>query len=99
NPDATGNGYVRITGQSSCTPGPRVAATAVTVSDTPTVNLGADIAVCEEETNRVTLDAGNPGYSFLWDDNSANQTRNVTQSGTYYVKVTNSYGCSSLDTI
>ncbi len=100
NPIATGNnGYVRITALSNCIPGPRVATTSVIVSDFPSVNLGNDIAVCEDITPTVTLDAGNIGHSFLWNDNSTNQILNVNQSGSYSVKVTNNYGCSKSDTI
>lgn len=40
------------------------------------------------------LDAG-PGFlSYLWDDASVNQTREVFASGTYHVTVTDSNGCT-----
>ena len=62
----------------------------------PTVNLGNDTTVCEGTT--LTLDAGNPGLDFLWNDASTNQTLDVTASGTYYVTVTDST-CSTTDSI
>ncbi|RLF63193.1 MAG: hypothetical protein DRN30_06910, partial [Thermoplasmata archaeon] len=45
------------------------------------------------------LDPGNTYSSYLWQDNSPNQLYLVTQSGTYWVAVTNSDGCSTSDTI
>lgn len=62
----------------------------------PVVNLGADTAVCEGTT--VTLDAGNAGLTYLWNDGSTNQTLAVTAGGTYSVTVTDG-SCSTSDTI
>ncbi|MBW7846214.1 MAG: hypothetical protein H3C45_11340, partial [Bacteroidia bacterium] len=63
----------------------------------PTVNLGTDITACNDTT--VVLDAGNPGMTYLWSNNSTNQTLAVSASGTYWVKVTDpNTGCSSTDT-
>lgn len=63
---------------------------------TSAVNLGNDITLCNGET--VDLDAGNPGSSYLWSDNSTGQTLTVSTSGTYWVEV-NAGNCSDSDTI
>jgi hypothetical protein len=69
----------------------------VTVNPLPVVALGSDIAQCE---GTVTLDAGNPGETFLWSDMSTAQTLMVNASGTYYVTVTNATtACTNSDTI
>jgi len=51
------------------------------------VNLGDDITVCETEP--IVLDAGNPGYSYLWTTGETTQTISVTSSGNYSVEVSN----------
>lgn len=60
-------------------------------------NLGPDINVCEDEM--IVLDAGNPGMSYLWNDNSANQTLSVNQSGRYFVTVSYNGRCPKSDTV
>lgn len=99
NPSGNNHGYVRIIGQSACTPAPRVATTTVTVHDVPTVDLGNDISVCVNEMNSVTLNAGNVGSSYLWNNHSTSQELTVIQTGKYWVLVTNSNGCKESDTI
>jgi hypothetical protein len=61
------------------------------------VNLGNDTCV----TVPITLDAGNPGCQYLWNDGSTNQTLYVTDSGQYTVTVTevSGYGCDAIDKI
>jgi uncharacterized repeat protein (TIGR01451 family) len=61
-----------------------------------TVNLGSDIAVCG---GPISLNAGNTGSRFVWSTGDTLQTLSVTSSGTYWVRVTNSYGFSASDTI
>jgi len=68
------------------------------IRDFPVVNLGPDAAVCGDASQQLTLDAGNPGSTYIWDDGSTNQTRTISESGTYYVTVTNEYGCVTSDT-
>ncbi|MBI1222255.1 MAG: T9SS type B sorting domain-containing protein [Bacteroidetes bacterium] len=41
------------------------------------------------DTNFFTLNAGNPGAQYIWDDGSTNATRTITQSGTYWVRMSN----------
>ncbi len=67
----------------------------ITVIPLPIVNLGNDTTLCG---GSLLLDAGNSGSTYLWQDNSANQTITVTTSGQYFVEVTNG-GCTSTDTI
>lgn len=66
------------------------------VCNTPVVNLGNDTLLCGEVS--LTLDAGNAGATYLWSDNSTNQTLTVSSPGTYYVTVDNN-GCSATDSI
>jgi gliding motility-associated-like protein len=61
-----------------------------------TVNLGADVPICGGQT--IILNAGNPGATYLWNDNSTNQTLNVTIPGTYWITLVDG-NCTSTDTV
>ncbi len=69
----------------------------------PEVNLGADTAVCGDIS--ITLDAGNPGSTYLWSNNETTQTIIVDTLGFGYgeqdisVEVINESGCYNLDGI
>ncbi len=69
------------------------------IRDTPVVNLGLDESLCGDNGQTLTLNAGNPGCTYLWDDGSTGQTRTINQSGTYSVTATTQYGCSHADTV
>ncbi|MDF2437915.1 MAG: hypothetical protein K0Q95_2291 [Bacteroidota bacterium] len=64
----------------------------------PIVDLGNDTTMvfCQ---GQITLDAGNPGLSYLWSTSESTQSINITGTGNYYVTVTNEFGCSVTDTI
>lgn len=64
----------------------------ITVNPYPVVDLGANQSVCEGTT--VTLDAGNIGATYLWNDNSTGQQLTATATGSYTVAVTKD-GCTS----
>ena len=64
---------------------------------TPIVNLGNDTTLCKGQS--VILNDTNQNYIYLWQDGSVNPTFNVSQAGTYWVKVTNQYNCSVCDSI
>lgn len=85
---------VTITDPAGC-----VASDAITISvnPSPTVNLGADISACADET--VVLNAGNPGANYLWNTGATTQTINANTTGTYSVTVTNGFGCFASDVI
>ena len=61
----------------------------------PIVNLGPDHPEC----GAFTLDAGNPGNYYLWSTGQQTQTISSTSPGTYWVMVSNQYGCIAKDTI
>ncbi|MFZ4414481.1 MAG: LamG-like jellyroll fold domain-containing protein, partial [Bacteroidales bacterium] len=63
----------------------------------PIINLGNDTTLNQGST--LNLNAGNTGSTYLWSTGSNTQTINVNTSGTYWVKVSNSGGCFSSDTI
>jgi len=63
----------------------------VTVNPLPEVSLGSDTTVCD--TSNYILDAGAGFESYLWNDNTTDQTHEVTESGTYSVQVTDNNGC------
>jgi hypothetical protein len=54
----------------------------VTVNPTPTVILGGDTIVCVFDT--LTIDAGNPGASYIWSNGSTDRTINVGSTGIGY---------------
>jgi len=65
----------------------------------PVVNLGGDQILCGE--TQYTLDAENPGDTYLWSTNETTQTIEAAGTGEnmYWVQVTNSNECSSKDTV
>lgn len=63
----------------------------------PVVQLGADTIACQGTT--LTLDAGNPGNSFLWNTGATTQTIATSIAGTFAVTVTPALGCPIADTI
>lgn len=67
----------------------------VTVNPLPIVQL-PDVSICP--TGNYTFNAGNPGATYLWQNNSTAQTYNATAAGIYWVQVTNNYGCVTRDT-
>ncbi|HLG33899.1 MAG TPA: T9SS type A sorting domain-containing protein [Bacteroidia bacterium] len=62
------------------------------------VNLGNDITLCSSQ-GPLVLDPGSGYVSYLWSDSSASQTLVVSQSGMYWVQVTDSSNCLASDTI
>lgn len=89
----TGTYWVRYTSAQGCIYSDTIVVTATTP---PVVNLGNDTTICSGNT--LTLDAGNPGATYLWSNNATTQTIPVTTAGTYSVVVANGR-CTSSDTI
>jgi hypothetical protein len=90
---ASGNYGVKVTNTDGCFKSDTIQ---VTINPLPTVNLGADITQCG---GTVTLNAANPGSSYLWSTGATTQNITATASGIYHVKVTNANGCFKSDTI
>lgn len=90
---ASGNYFVKVTNSNNCF---KYDTIAVVVNPTPVVNLGGDTTVCAGIN--LVLNSGNPAANRVWDNGTAAQLRTVSASGTYYVKVTNSFNCSANDT-
>ncbi len=63
----------------------------------PTLDLGADLSICSNET--VNLNAG-PGFSkYQWSNGSTTQSTIVSAAGQYRITVTDACGFKQLDTI
>lgn len=92
NADTTGTYIVNVVDNNGCTGSDTVV---LIINDAPDVELGPDVNGC----NDVTLDAGNPGASYIWSiPGQFAQTLTVDQSGTYSVTV-NQLGCETVDSI
>jgi len=68
----------------------------VNVSAAAVVNLGLDTTLCGTS---FTLNAGNPGSSYLWSTGAGTQSININSSGTYSVVVQTPLGCIGTDNI
>lgn len=68
----------------------------VTVSANPLVNFGLDFSTCGDS---YVLDGENVGSTYLWSNHSTDKTLNITNSGTYWLKVTTPAGCNLADTV
>jgi gliding motility-associated-like protein len=70
--------------------------TTLTVLPKPTPNLGPDRNLCSNGSTSIT-----PGIfnSYLWQDNSTQPSLIVSNSGKYWVTVTDANNCSATDTL
>ncbi len=68
----------------------------VTLAPLVTVSLGNDTSICQGQS--LTLDAGTPGSTYLWNTNATTQTIDVSANGTYSVTVSNGW-CTASDVI
>jgi len=68
----------------------------ITYPSYPPVNLGPDVSMCDGDL--LILSTGSTDLIYLWQDNSSEPTLNVTQTGIYWVGVSEN-GCASRDTI
>lgn len=89
----TGTYSVIVTSSQNCTATDSVN---IVINPIPMINLGNDTSLCGGPK---TLDAGNPGSTYLWNTTETSQTIIADTSGTYSVRVTNSQGCESSDTV
>lgn len=64
----------------------------------PYVYLGPD-TIFTKEPDTIVLDAGAGFLSYLWQDNSASRTFNVSDTGWYWVTVTDVNLCEGSDTV
>jgi gliding motility-associated-like protein len=62
----------------------------------PEIDLGQDTSLCPEQT--LDLNAGLPGGSYLWQDNSTDSIFTVSEAGTFRVEVSLN-NCTSTDSI
>ena len=67
----------------------------ISVALAPVVNLGPNFTACEP----FTLNANNPGSTYLWSTGVTTQSITTFNPGTYWVRVTNQFGCVASDTI
>ncbi|WP_343634501.1 T9SS type A sorting domain-containing protein [Fluviicola sp.] len=87
--------WISSNGSTSCA---KKIETVEIVNTNPLVLLGNDTTICEGES--LTLDAGNPGASYVWSGSQiTTQTRVVTQAGPYVVNVTAPNGCIGVGSI
>jgi hypothetical protein len=90
--DAAGDYSVTVTNVFGCSAADTVS---VSVLSLPTVNLGADPAVCQGQFS--ILDAGAGFAAYAWSNNQATQTIQVNTAGVYTVTVTGANGCTATD--
>lgn len=65
----------------------------------PFVNLGNDLSTVRPDTVTLRAYSGTSGQNYLWQDNSTDSLFHVPAQGKYWVRVTNSFGCTASDTI
>lgn len=65
----------------------------------PVVDLGPDIDDCITVAPVVLNPQGESGYTYQWSNGANSPTLSVSESGTYWVRVTDLQGCSASDTI
>ncbi len=66
-------------------------------TDKPVIYLGRDTTVCL--SGEMIIKAIDGYKSYLWQDNSTDQTFTVEKSGDYSITITNQNGCKNSDTI
>ncbi|GIV32483.1 MAG: hypothetical protein KatS3mg031_0018 [Chitinophagales bacterium] len=86
--NVSGTYAVTVTGTNGCSSSDTAV---VSISSSLTVNPG-NHTFCDGDS--VTLDAGNPGASYLWSTGDTSRFLTVFSAGLYHVTVTDAIGCT-----
>ena len=92
--DATGTYSVTVSDSQGCTGETNID---VVENTTPTIAILGNAPFCAGEN--IVLDAGAGFSSYLWSDQSLNQTLTITAAGTYSVIVTDANGCTAEESV
>ena len=92
--NSAGNYSVTVTNSGICTDRDTVN---IIIIPLPIVNLGNDTSLCAGQP--ILLDAGNPGLTFTWSNNTHLETLNPTTTNNYSVTVTDAHHCTATDGI
>ena len=86
--------WVQVTNEYGC-----IGTDSVNISflPSPEINLGNDTLICIGTS--LILNAGSGFESYLWNTGSTDSTIVIETEGTYWVEVTNEFGCSVVDSI
>lgn len=92
---ASGNYFTTVTDANGCTAISNIVTVSVN-NPIAQVNIGNDVTQCG---GTITLNAGNPGATYLWSNGSTTQTITVASSGTFSVDVSNACGTVTSNTV
>lgn len=92
---AVGTYWVKVTAANGCTGSDTI--NVLKVYPNPVNILDSMASICGGKT--ITLSSGQSWSAYLWSNNSDAATITISQPGKYWLKVTNSIGCSGSDTI
>ncbi|MBL7726581.1 MAG: gliding motility-associated C-terminal domain-containing protein, partial [Dinghuibacter sp.] len=87
--------WVQVTNANGCSR--RDSMRVLNVFAAPVVNLGNDTSFCAGGS--ITLNAGNPGSNYLWQNGATTQTITTSAAGLYWVAVTNGNNCTTRDSM
>jgi gliding motility-associated-like protein len=92
---AAGSYFTTVTDANGCS---SISNTVIVTVSNPLapINLGNDVTQCG---GTVTLNAGNPGSTYLWSNGQTIQTISVSASGIFSVQVTNACGTVTSNTV
>jgi gliding motility-associated-like protein len=94
NANTTGKYYVAVIDSFGC----RASDTVKVKVENPIIfSLGNDTSICQDK--QLLLHAPIGYVSYLWQNNSTNSTFTTSVAGTYYVTITDSFGCMGSDTM
>ncbi len=95
---STGDYWVSVTNSYNCSV---IDTVNITVNPSPVVNFGENQFLCANQS--ALLDAGSDGINYFWGSTTGftatGQSVLVSDSGKYWVNVTNTFNCSSSDTV
>jgi gliding motility-associated-like protein len=93
-PILTTNYTITVTDSMSCT---AIDSVLITVFQPAVIDLGNDTAICQGDM--ITLDAGAPFSSYLWQNATTAQTLNASVADLYFVTAVDPNGCIVKDSI
>jgi len=91
----TQSGYYYVTVSNNC--GTATDSISVIISDNISIDLGNDTLICGADS--FYLAVNDLFAEYLWNTGSTDPSIENTESGLYWIEVTNEFGCSAMDTI